>query len=333
VVVVAVVLVATGVFAFHKLHDSSGTSDLEWVKSVFQDQSMFSFTIYYCIAVMSAIGCVLWASYTAYGMAALPLSMMRGFLSDETNDEETQTLLDQERSIQSRAARTGERLSRRDMRALQRLRRDAEAAAAEASPQPPVPDAILSRLILVVEPFYRCRANCVGRVVSRDTCSRLIGFIFALVSLLLAASWITGARAACCIRAPAPTPEKGIYDSLSHSSCGLKCGFMIDKPTKGSPVDAILLAASIFFPLDFVLLTFIVTRQKCSSNSGVFTNIFCRSSTLCCVLFMVWCLWECAASASSCLQLKNEPHSLRACCCFACICLCLYLRCSGKLHP
>ncbi len=33
---------------------------------------------------------------------------------------------------------------------------------------------------------------------------------------------------------------------------------MIEKPTKGSPVDAILLAASIFFPLDFVLLTFIV---------------------------------------------------------------------------
>ena len=37
---------------------------------------------------------------------------------------------------------------------------------------------------------------------------------------------------------------------------------MIEKPTKGSPVDAILLAASIFFPLDFVLLTFIVKCPK-----------------------------------------------------------------------
>jgi hypothetical protein len=37
---------------------------------------------------------------------------------------------------------------------------------------------------------------------------------------------------------------------------------MIEKPTKGSPVDAILLASSIVFPLDFVLLTFIVHAPK-----------------------------------------------------------------------
>jgi hypothetical protein len=155
VFLVAAVLVATGVFAYHKLADSSGTSDLEWVKNLFQNQSLFSFTIYYCIGVMSAIGCALWALYAACGMASLPISMMRGFHSDGSNDEESQTLLDQERSIQSRAARTGERLSRRDMRALQRLRRDAEAAEAEANPSPPISETIISRLIFVAEPFYR----------------------------------------------------------------------------------------------------------------------------------------------------------------------------------
>jgi hypothetical protein len=155
VFLVAAVLVATGVWAYHKLHDSSGTSDLDWVKNLFQDQSLLSFTISYCIGVMSAIGCALWAVYAAYGMASLPLCMMRGFQSGESTEEEAQSLLDQERSIQSRAARTGERLSRRDMRALQRLRRDAEAAAAEANPAPPASDTILSRLLLVVEPFYR----------------------------------------------------------------------------------------------------------------------------------------------------------------------------------
>ena len=155
VFLVAAVLVATGVWAYHKLHDSSGTSDLDWVKNLFQDQSLLSFTISYCIGVMSAIGCALWAVYAAYGMASLPLCMMRGFHSGESTEEEAQSLLDQERSIQSRAARTGERLSRRDMRALQRLRRDAEAAAAEANPAPPASDTILSRLLLVVEPFYR----------------------------------------------------------------------------------------------------------------------------------------------------------------------------------
>ena len=55
------------------------------------------------------------------------------------------------------------------------------------------------------------------------------------------------------------TLAAGIYDALSLSSCGLRCGFMIDKPTRGSPVDAILIAASVVFPLDFVLLTLIVT--------------------------------------------------------------------------
>jgi hypothetical protein len=33
---------------------------------------------------------------------------------------------------------------------------------------------------------------------------------------------------------------------------------MIEKPTRGSPVDSILIAASIIFPLDFVLLALIV---------------------------------------------------------------------------
>jgi hypothetical protein len=137
--VIVAVLVATGVWAYHKLHDSQGTSDVEWVKNLFQDQTLFSFTMYYCIGVISTIGCALWAVYAAYGMAALPLSMMRGF----------QNLLEQERAIQSRTARDGERLSRRDMRALQRLRRDSEAAAAEESlPLPPLKQSCLASLWL-----------------------------------------------------------------------------------------------------------------------------------------------------------------------------------------
>jgi LMBR1 domain-containing protein 1 len=173
VLLVAAALVATGVWAYHRLQGSSGTSELDWVKGLFQNQSIFSFTIYYCIGVISTIGCVLWAVYAAYGMAALPLSMMRGFHSGEGADEEQQTLLAQDRGIQSRAARAGERLSRRDMRALQRLRRDAEAAAAaEVSEPSPVADTILSRLLLVAEPFYR---------------------LLNLLLALLPASWITPA--------------------------------------------------------------------------------------------------------------------------------------------
>jgi LMBR1 domain-containing protein 1 len=155
VFVVAAVLVATGVWAYHKLYDSSGSSDVQWAKTLFDSQTALSFTTYYCIGVISAIGCLLWAVYAAHGMAALPLSMMRGFHSGAAADEESQSLLEQERSIQARAARTGERLSRRDMRALQRLRRDADAAAAEANPGPAVSDTVLSRLLAVAEPFYR----------------------------------------------------------------------------------------------------------------------------------------------------------------------------------
>jgi LMBR1 domain-containing protein 1 len=155
VLLLAAALVATGVWAYHKLHDSSGSSDLDWVKSLFQDQTAWTFAIYYCIGVVSTIGCALWAVYAAYGMAALPLAMMRGFHAGEGADEEQQNLLAQERSIHGRAARTGERLSRRDMRALQRLRRDADAAAAEEHAPPLASDTILTRLLQVAEPFYR----------------------------------------------------------------------------------------------------------------------------------------------------------------------------------
>jgi hypothetical protein len=166
VLLLAAALVATGVWAYHKLRDSSGTSDLDWVKSLFQDQTPWTFAIYYCIGVVSTIGCALWALYAAYGMAALPLAMMRGFHSGEGADEEQQNLLAQERSIQSRAARTGERLSRRDMRALQRLRRDADAAAAEEHAPPHASDTILTRLLQVAEPFYRLCRRRYSRAIS-----------------------------------------------------------------------------------------------------------------------------------------------------------------------
>jgi hypothetical protein len=83
------------------------------------------------------------------------------------------------------------------------------------------------------------------------------------------------------------TLAAGIYDSLSHSSCGWRCGFMIEKPTKGSPIDAVLLAASIVFPLDFVLLTFIVNAPKVFGElSRLFTFDF--ADTLPSAVFVSW---------------------------------------------
>jgi hypothetical protein len=59
---------------------------------------------------------------------------------------------------------------------------------------------------------------------------------------------------------------------------------MIEKPTKGSPIDAVLLAASIVFPLDFVLLTSIVNAPKVLGElSRLFTFDFADTlpSTVC----------------------------------------------------
>jgi hypothetical protein len=56
---------------------------------------------------------------------------------------------------------------------------------------------------------------------------------------------------------------------------------MIEKPTRGSPVDAILIAASSLFPLDFFLLTFIVKPRKILFFlSSVSTHFFIHTDTV-----------------------------------------------------
>jgi hypothetical protein len=96
---------------------------------------------------------------------------------------------------------------------------------------------------------------------------------------------------------------------------------MIEKPTKGSPVDAILIAASAVFPLDFVLLTLIVNPKQHSQSVA---NI--QFTLLSQILYLFLCSFHGLVSLGVrcvCVQLlavkkrATQPHGM--------LLLCMYL--------
>jgi len=70
----------------------------------------------------------------------------------------------------------------------------------------------------------------------------------------------------------------GVYDRISHSECGINCGFVINKPTYFNPIDFILVYSSKIFPIDYIIFLCLVFYIFICSLYGIIElgiKIFC----------------------------------------------------------
>eukprot|EP00922_Rhytidocystis_sp_ex-Travisia-forbesii_P063136 GHVS01093971.1.p1 GENE.GHVS01093971.1~~GHVS01093971.1.p1 ORF type:complete len:358 (+),score=41.45 GHVS01093971.1:605-1678(+) len=188
----------------------------------------------FTIACLTALGCYAWMTYTAVGLASLPLLWLRSPPSSLQLRKEVETdiaeLRYRQRALQAKCAGGRGAISAEDRNELTRLERQQIALGHrnyKLQEQASL-SSFVGALLKLLVPF-RLAAGCV----------------MLALSLLLFASLLLSN-----------------IDRLLHSTCGWRCGFVIAEPAGvdrfWTPLDAALLSLSEYFPVDFVFFSTVV---------------------------------------------------------------------------
>lgn len=204
-----------------------------------------SFTIG-CLAVFGLMG---WTSYTAYGMAAIPIIMCLKKQNDKDSSG-TEVLLTvrngyrhelkQKLAINKENQRyltVREKLTANDRIELDELRQEEEQ--------------LITRIKPIDTPVQK--PDILARCWDQMVFMRIpIGIIFFLISELMVISMLLS-----------------VIDKFLHSTCKLSCGYAIDKAYIFNPLDKTLNFLSQMFPLDFILFGGLVTYIFVCSIAGM----------------------------------------------------------------
>eukprot|EP00922_Rhytidocystis_sp_ex-Travisia-forbesii_P063131 GHVS01093966.1.p1 GENE.GHVS01093966.1~~GHVS01093966.1.p1 ORF type:complete len:542 (+),score=66.84 GHVS01093966.1:612-2237(+) len=219
---------------------SPSLKELSWVKQLLDADHSGYAAMTFTIACLTALGCYAWMTYTAVGLASLPLLWLRSPPSSLQLRKEVETdiaeLRYRQRALQAKCGGGG--ISTEDKSELMRLERQQIALGHrnyKLQEQASL-SSFVGALLKLLVPF-RLAAGCVMLSLS----------LLLFVSLLLSN-----------------------VDRLLHSSCGWRCGFVIAQPAVRldrfwTPLDAALLSLSEYFPLDFVVFSTLVLYVFASS--------------------------------------------------------------------
>jgi len=194
-------------------------------------------TLAFSVNIVTILGMIAVVVYTAFGLSAMPLELIKGRRDVKTELEETR---EKRRTVSKRVKDIRDKyfdfrqMGQRDQRRL----REAEENEAVLSAQ---------------ERELQSRADSCFR-----TCLRLCrpmrvfaGLLFLLLSLLIAASLLIG------------NVDKALH------SLGPRMGYALPRPTLPNPVDIVLQYAQRVFPLDYVIILLIVLHLFLASMAGI----------------------------------------------------------------
>jgi LMBR1 domain-containing protein 1 len=214
---IMVVLLVIGLFvgAPKNKHDNAK----DWVDVIVDTNNKGEHAIVFAIACLTIIGYLIWVSYTAYGLSAFPIGLLKGkrHLAEEASDiqSDLEATREQKRAISSRYM-TGKRMSARDEKQLDLLKRQERILA--------------SRSARIDQSHKGC-----GKIL--HACKPFVfifGILLTLVTLLIVVSVVIT-----------------LIDKIANS-CGVKCGFFANYPKIPNPIDLLLSNLAIVFPLDYV---------------------------------------------------------------------------------
>ncbi len=196
------------------------------------------------IGVLTAVGVVNFVLYTGFGLAALPISMIRSSLSGvvgaggsasgggQRTVEEESLFVEYERS-QLRVRRS-EIEKKYGKRATSKEARD-ELAKIDAL------DRVKQRQLAALQKINQSWYHRIRRVLVPFRW--LVGALLLLVSIMICVSLLIS-----------------LVDRLLHSTCGLKCGYALSDDRVANyvnPIDQLLLALSRYFPVDYLVFAFL----------------------------------------------------------------------------
>ncbi|EDO47438.1 predicted protein [Nematostella vectensis] len=189
------------------------------------------------IGFLTLIGMLIMITYTAYGMTALPFSLLKGFKSAKTEQESVtrRRSRNQEQARLIKAQYMGGRaMSSRDRRRLSELEKEEHALATRERRLEAAQLGWLNKCLKLLRPF-----------------EMVFGAFFLLVALLIFVSlFIT------CL------------DKALHSN-GYQYGYSLPTPQLPNPINIIMVYAQIVFPLDYCLFLLVVLYFVYSSMAGI----------------------------------------------------------------
>ncbi|CAD8145881.1 unnamed protein product [Paramecium octaurelia] len=208
----------------------STSEKLEWVKTMFDVDHLGEQAISFCISIILTFGFCLWVIYGSYGLTALPFQLIKGARSLEEEksqvDNDLAKLREKYRAIQEKYQKSSSKISKGDQKALTNLKRK--------------------------ERFLNLKNE---KIIELETQTKSLQTIFKIISPFRI---IIGMICLCFSVLIFSSLAITTYDKITNSSCGFKCGYLIQEKTFLNPIDTLYVYSSYYFPLDY-LFFFIFT--------------------------------------------------------------------------
>lgn len=236
--IILVVLLVIGLFVAPnpKAGDVPPEGAHGWVNYITDANNRGERAIIFAVSCLTVIGYVVWVSYTAFGLSAFPIGLLKGkrHVAEESSDiqSDLEATREKKRALSSKYM-TGKKMNDRDEKQLDLLSRQEKILASRSSR---IDDSQkgFAKVLHVCKPFVF-----------------VFGIFLTLVTLLIIVSILLTQ-----------------IDKIANS-CGVKCGFFASYPKIPNPIDLLLWHLAPYFPLDFIVFGSLITYIFFCTLNGV----------------------------------------------------------------
>ncbi|RKP24906.1 hypothetical protein SYNPS1DRAFT_6861, partial [Syncephalis pseudoplumigaleata] len=247
-VCIAIILLVSGMVLRPKLSGENPHMDFEWFKRLLLANGGVK-AIMFVVAVLILAGMMVYVSYTAYGLAVLPVRLLRGqYVRRQTRaelDASIERVRQRRRAIQRKYENATRPISASDgkddgarsmshafMRSPSQLARQQALAGEGGHGWASVPVRFIRSIEVVAgKPIHDATINANHRCMPVHTCSSV--------------------------------------DKVKHSICGRDCGYIIEHPEWFNPVNVMFLSLSHYFPADYLFMVGLVLYVFAATTTGL----------------------------------------------------------------
>eukprot|EP01133_Synstelium_polycarpum_P013901 gene13901-16401_t len=236
-IVFTIVLLVVGAFVRPGTKSIDNQNVKDWIQTEILNQNAAEGSLMFAIACTTLLGFIVWITYTAYGLSAFPVGLIKGKrrVSDDRNDLDADLFKTREKAnYYSSKFASGKSMSANEEAALSLLK-SKERVLKKHSDRLEASQSGIRKVLVIFRPF-----------------GFIFGFIFLAFSIVI---WISIGLS--------------LIDKISSSVCGSACGFLTTYPKLKNPVDLALSFLAPYFPLDYVCLGLLIVYIYFCTLSGI----------------------------------------------------------------
>jgi len=241
-ILIVVIFLSVGIFlSLVKPGDAPSIGNAkEWAQNIIDSQNVPESSISFAISCLTVVGYVCWITYTAYGLSAFPIGIIKGkkHIAEDTSDINSNLQVTREKAsaIQSKYLSGTKKINKKDTEQLDLLKRK-ERVLARQNVRLQGENTGWRKIWSALKPFMF-----------------IFGLLFLLFSILI---WVS-----ILLTNIDKAANAGKF-------CGSQCGFILANPKIFNPVDFVLTELSKYFPLDYIALGLIIFYIFFTTLSGI----------------------------------------------------------------